>query len=77
MTALTNVPTTWHVYMPIKAAEAETDAALEDMFHGTAAQTRANLAIMKASGLEVISAAGCDNKDDKGYCLGHPSEGDS
>ena len=77
MNALTNVPTTWHIHILILSAEASTDSDLENMFEGRAAKIRADLKSMKAAGLEVISSAGCDNRDAKGYCQGHPVEGDA
>lgn len=71
---LTNKPRSFHVYMPISEAERQTDQQLERMFKGSAIDTRTNLAIMKAQGMEVIPAAGCNNQDAKGYCLGHDVE---
>lgn len=63
--------TTWHVYMPIESAEKSTDDQLESMFIGTAQAIRENLANMKAHGMEVIPAQGCDHRDTTGRCLGH------
>ncbi len=63
--------TTWHVYMPIDAAERMPDSELESMFQGDAISTRANLVIMKAQGMEVIPSEGCDKRDSTGRCLGH------
>lgn len=61
----------FHVYMPISAAEKSTDKELEAMFKGLAYEIRASLALMKAKGMEVIPSKGCNNRDEKGYCLGH------
>lgn len=63
--------TTWHVHMPIAAAERSTDSELETLFQGSASSIRAELAIMKAQGREVIPSEGCDNQDKTGRCLGH------
>lgn len=63
--------TTWHIYMPIDSAERMSDKELEDMFQGTASETRTQLAIMKAKGMEVVPSAGCDKQDSTGRCMGH------
>lgn len=65
--------TTWHVHMPIAAAEKMSDANLEDTFEGKAHEIRAELIIMKAQGMEVIPSAGCDKRDRSGRCMGHPT----
>jgi len=63
--------TTYHIFMSIKSAESMADGALQDMFNLPAAEVRESLARMKASGMEVIPSARCDNRDAGGYCQGH------
>ncbi|NDI85099.1 hypothetical protein [Undibacterium crateris] len=62
---------TFHIYMPISAAEQSTDAELESMFPGDAKEIRGQLDSMKKQGMEVIPSEGCDNQDATGRCLGH------
>lgn len=66
-----NTLITFHIYTPIESVEKMEDRELEELFGGSAKDTRQQLMAMKSIGMEVVPAGACDNYDKVGKCLGH------